>query len=365
MISRVAVGELGIRRERKRLVPVRDGRDVVLELQVAAAASPPERLHGDREIGREPDGVGEVPAVEAEPLLRSVRAVGTQHLGHAGVRRRELRVLPADVEVVRAAEVVLGAGAADRRELVVAVDEELQLAFAPPAGVVHAPRAIRADVLAASAHAVEDPHDVAGADRVDATELRAEAAGVVGHVTERIRDLVVEKPFGLTLVGQRDACPPLERHLPVAVERAAGVHADRERRHLCELAPSAREEVADRALDRGLRIVVPVHAQDLVAPAARRRQPDVLDRARAFDVGEHERLVRRDHDRRRDLPPLSELARRARTRALGGHSAAALLAGGVLGADRSRLGVGETPHVGEPDAQSVPSRRRVVGAVRS
>ena len=37
-LAGVAVGELGIRREGQRLVPVRDGRDVVLELQVAAAA---------------------------------------------------------------------------------------------------------------------------------------------------------------------------------------------------------------------------------------------------------------------------------------------------------------------------------------
>ena len=166
MISRLSrSGSGGIRRERQRLVPVRDGRDVVLELQVAPAAAPAERLHRDRQVGAEPDRVGEMPTVEAEALLRPVLAVGPQHLGHARVRRRELGVVAADVEVVRAAEVVLGAGSADRRELVVAVDEELHLALAPPAGVVHAPRAIRADVLAATVHAVEDPHDLARRQR--------------------------------------------------------------------------------------------------------------------------------------------------------------------------------------------------------
>ena len=46
-------------------------------------------------------------------------------------------------------------------------------------------------------------------------------AGVVGHVTERVRDLVVDEALALTLVGERDPRPALERHLPVAVERAA------------------------------------------------------------------------------------------------------------------------------------------------
>src|SRR5262249_33830956 len=126
--------------------------------------------------------------------------------------------------------------------------------------------------------------------------------------------------------------------------------------------PTAREEVANRALDRRLRVVVPVHAQDLVAPAAGRRQPDVLNRAGALDVGKHEGGAGRDRDRRRDLRTLAELARRARAGALDRPPAVAPVAGEVLGADRPRLGVSEPPDALEPDRQSAP--RTVAGHER-
>src|SRR5262249_27753247 len=153
-------------------------------------------------------------------------------------------------------------------------------ALAPPARIVHAPGAVRADVVPASLHAVEDVYDLTSRHRVDASELRAEASRVVRDFAARVGDLVVEQPLALALVRERDERASPEWHRPVAVERAPGVHAHRERRHLRVLAPAAREEVADRALDRGLWVVVPVDAQDLVAPSAGRRQPDVLDRAR-------------------------------------------------------------------------------------
>src|SRR6185312_5225401 len=108
--------------------------------------APAERLDGDAQARLEANRVHDVPAVQAEALLRAVDAVGPDHLAETGIRRRELGVgvrlaglADADVEVVGAAEIVLGAGAADGRELPVVVDEELDLAFAPPAGVVAAP----------------------------------------------------------------------------------------------------------------------------------------------------------------------------------------------------------------------------------
>src|SRR5579859_164355 len=107
------------------LVPIGDRGDVVLQGQVAAVlvGAPAEGLDGDAEIGREADRVHDVPAVQAEALLRAVDAVGPDHLRQAGVGGGELHVFAftvalddAGVEVVGAAEIVLRARAADGRE---------------------------------------------------------------------------------------------------------------------------------------------------------------------------------------------------------------------------------------------------------
>src|SRR6185437_10184493 len=140
--QRVLVGQPGERGGRQGLIPEGDRGDVVLQRQVAAVTlgAPAERLNGDAQILLEAHWVGDVPAVEAEALLRSVDAIGPDHLRHARVGGGELAVLAllaavdnARVEVVGAAEVVFRAGAADGRELGVAVHEELDLALAPPA----------------------------------------------------------------------------------------------------------------------------------------------------------------------------------------------------------------------------------------
>ena len=146
-----------------------------------------------------------------------------------------------------------------------------------------------------------------------------------------------------------------EGHLPVAVERAAGIDAHRQRRELGVLAPAHAEKVADRALDRRLLLAVPVEPQDALAPVARRRHPDLLDRAGALDVGQRKRLVGGDVDRRRDLPAAAQVAGRRRVRALGGHPALALLARKVLRADGPRLGIGQPGQVAEVHAQAVES----------
>ena len=103
------------------LVPEGDRGDVVLEGQVAVLAAPAEGLDRDFEIGLEAHGIHDVPSVEPEALLAFIRTVAADHLRQARVGRRELGVLAVSVEVVGAAEVVLGAGAADRGKLAVAV----------------------------------------------------------------------------------------------------------------------------------------------------------------------------------------------------------------------------------------------------
>jgi hypothetical protein len=81
-----------------------------------------------------------VPAVETEALLALVDAVGPDDLRHAGIGSGEFGVGRgmalvdrADVEIVGAAEIILGAGSADGGKLAVAIHEELDLPLAPPA----------------------------------------------------------------------------------------------------------------------------------------------------------------------------------------------------------------------------------------
>ncbi len=106
-----------------------------MQRQVSAAGLPAEGLDFDPEVAGEMDGVGDVPAVQTEALLALVEAIGADYLRHAEVRRAVFGVAATgDVEIPGAAKVVLGAGAADRREIVVAVEIDLELALAPPAG---------------------------------------------------------------------------------------------------------------------------------------------------------------------------------------------------------------------------------------
>src|SRR5687767_10080546 len=59
------------------------------------------------------------------------------------------------LEVPRPAEVILRSRAADRRPLIVTVEVELDLPFAPPAGVVDTPGEIRSYVMPLAPHPIE------------------------------------------------------------------------------------------------------------------------------------------------------------------------------------------------------------------
>src|SRR4051812_43840103 len=95
------------------------------------------------------------------------------------------------LEVPRAAKVVFGPGAADRRKLLIAVHEELDLAFAPPAGVVDAPRQVGAYVVPMPAESVENRVDLAIGQGIVPTPLRVEIGGVFRNVRQRVVDLIV------------------------------------------------------------------------------------------------------------------------------------------------------------------------------
>src|SRR5215469_7018469 len=122
-LAGAAAGRLG--------VPEGGRGDIVAPWQVAAVAVPAKVLEGHPQGRGEVDGVGAVPPVHAEPLLRPVQPVGPDDLVHAQERAAVRRVAAArHVPVERPAEVVFRPGPADGRELIVVVQVELDLALA-------------------------------------------------------------------------------------------------------------------------------------------------------------------------------------------------------------------------------------------
>ena len=349
------------------LVPVGDGGDVVLalvELDVVVA----EVLERHAQVLLERDRVGKVPPVEAVPGQRVV--VSREHrirvrLARAeavarGVARRAVRVAGEQrVEALRlgqrvgrpveegpgTAEVVLGSRRGDRWELLVAVEEELHLALAPPIALQGAQGHVGADVVALAAHAVE--HGVVDAPAGAALAVKAgvEVHGVVRHVGERVVERVedvLNEPG--VLARKRDLGVLPEGHLEVAVHAARRVHADGHRVDDGALTEAVAEEVADRALDRGGLLVVPVEAQHEVTHDEAAGgglvgdgHPDVADDAGALDVRERDGLAGLKGHAARALAADAEVA--------GRHGGAALLARDVLGGDGAAFLTAVHPHV--------------------
>src|SRR5690606_3697761 len=331
------------------------GRAVAVREPVVMPRPDAQALYRDPEVLGEPDRVGEVPAIHPETLLTGVEAVRAQHLVQAEIRRGE-RGVPGtgDVEVPGTAEVVLGPGTADGGELVVAVEVELHLALAPPAGVVDAPRQVGADVVTSALHAVEQRVHLAAGDGVAAPPLRVQVAGVVGNVVELVVDLVVEDDLGGGQVLQGDPGRAPERHRPVRVEPAVRVRRHRYRTDLAEDVPAVAEEVTERDLDGGFLFAVPVDAQQRTPPRLVRRggAPDVGDGSRAVDLAEHGGFTRGDVDRGGDLPPLAQSGGRSRAGAFGRHATCAFRAGEVLGRDRAGDGGGAQGDAAEAGGQT-------------
>src|SRR6185312_15643136 len=83
--------------------------------------------------------------------------------------------------------------------------------------------------------------------------------------------------------------------------------------------------------------------------------PDVLQRARAFDVGQHGGRAGGDVDRRRDLPALAERTGWRGAGALGRAAALAGRAGEVLRTDRTGFRVRKAGQVSEMQPEPVES----------
>ena len=153
------------------------------------------------------------------------------------------------------------------------------------------PREVGAHVVPAPLHAVEEGVQALGLERVLAPELRVEIGGILRDRGEGVIDLEVDRHGFVVEVLQRDLRLLAEGHGPVAVERAARVHADRQRADLRVAPPAAGEEVSHGHLNRRLRLAIPVKAQDEPARLVERgrRHPDVLDGPRAIQLGKRER----------------------------------------------------------------------------
>ena len=166
-----------------------------------------------------------MPAIQAEACLRNIYAIRTDHLAQTGIGRRKglipmgLRIF----KIIRAAEIILRARAADGGIFPVAIHVELDLSLAPPAGVVHAPGHVGADILPSPANSIQNRIILLIGQRIDPAELRI-------------------------------------------------------------LPPAAGKEITQRTLHGGNIAAVPIDAKDLAAPIAGGREPDMADHAAALAV---------------------------------------------------------------------------------
>ena len=222
------------------------------------------------------------------------------HLRHTGIRRVKFLILtrPRFVKTVRTAEIILGSGAANRRKFLIAIHEELDLAFAPPARAVRAPGHIGSDVLSLSANAVENRIILFIRDRIDTPELSMQVAHVCRNLSQRVIDLVIQDHILFIDIGHRNLVALAKRHLPVAVKSAAGIYANGQGGNCRILSETAREEIARGAFDGGSLLAVPIESQNVEPVVPRRSHPDMLDRPGTFDIGHYESLAGFDPDRR-------------------------------------------------------------------
>ena len=88
------------------------------------------------------------------------------------------------------------------------------------------------------------------------------------NCAQSIVDLIVYQNGLLRNICQRHTGTLAERHGPVAVKGTAGIHTDGQRIEMGVFIPTHAEKISYRALHAGLFLIVPVHPQNRVAPAA-------------------------------------------------------------------------------------------------
>ena len=152
-----------------------------------------------------------------------------------------------------APDVVLEARATDRRQLVVAVAEDLDLAFAVPvARVDHTDADRAAQEATRSLEAVDDDEVALLHGRVLSPERHVQVSHAVVERPEGVVDLVVEDDRALPAVGRHDAHVLAERHRHVAVEAASLLHGMERGVVLDRASVRQAEEVDERHRDARL-----------------------------------------------------------------------------------------------------------------
>jgi len=335
------------------LVPESHRRDIVLKREISPARVPAQSLDGHPEVFLEPHRVRDVPAVESEALLGLPLAVRDDDLRHARIGSCVFPVFPFHGESVGSAEVVLGPGAADGGKLLVSVDEKFYLAFTPPAGVVRAPAHVGADKVAPAFDSINDGVNGLVGQGIDAPELGMQIACILWDVGQGVVDLIIEGHVFLVQVLHGDLARFPERHHPVAVEAASGIHADGQGGDLSEFSPAAGEKIPHRDLHGWFLFPVPVEPEDREAPVAGRRHPDLLDGSRALYICQDKRLLGLDDDIGRNFPALAQVSGGFHGRPVDRHPSFAFLAAEVLGADGAALGMGQAEQVSEVEIKTV------------
>ena len=324
---------------RQGLVPVGHRGQVILQRQITAALAPAQRLDGDLQILLKVNGINDVPAVHAKAELAGIEGIGCDDLMESRIRRGKGNIAvmrPGILKIIGAAEIVFCAGTANGGELFVPVHEELNLALAPPAAVVDAPGHVGTHIFALAPDSVDDSIVLLVGKRVGSAELGVEVSLVRRYLAVTVINLVVHGDRFFSHIGQGEAGALSEGHGPVAVEGAAGVDADSQGTQLSILIPAHGKEIADRALNRGVLLPIPVHAQDGVAPAPGGREPEMVDDARTCDIGNGESLSRLQNNVRVNFPAPPQVPRCAARIAILQltYPAFAFLACEVLRADR-------------------------------
>lgn len=325
------------------LVPVRDRRE--LPRRRGTALRRIARLDDDAQTLGEPDGIHDVPPVQAVLGVRGGIAFWPRRGREAGVGVGELG------EAARAADIRGERRATDLSAFAIPVDEERDPTI-EHGNVRRVARArldsqVRSHVLSAPPYAVQDRVGRAFPERIGSTEPRVEAPRVSRHITEGVVDLVVDDERFRGHVLDGEPARRAEGHRPPAVQAVPGIHADGKRGKPLDAAPAAGEVMAHGALHGRLRAAVPRDAEDGEPRVAVHPHPEMLYLSRSVDRGEKLGLRRLDRDRGRHLPATAEVPRRGLPRAGHGPASLAGVAARVLGADRPARGRREPREVTE------------------
>ncbi len=336
------------------LVPEYNRSDIILQGQVAAIAPPAQGLDGYFQVFFKTYGIGYMPAVESEALHHIIMPIATDHLVQTRIRGTEFciidlvypcRILCTGIKIIGAAEIVFRACTADRREILVAINEEFDLAFAPPAIIVYTPGDISAHIMSLSLDTFHEGIIGFIRERIDAAELGMEISCVIGYLGKGIIHLVIQDHVFRIDIFHGDPAFFPEGHGPIAVKGAAWVYINGEGGEFGIASPAHTEEIADRAFHGGFFLIIPVKAQDGITPVASGGHPDMLNGPGAFNFSDRERGFGFDAHAGTDFPALTQVAGWAGTGAGGGHATFTLFSIEIFGADGAGPGIREPVQV--------------------